>query len=199
MLDPSATGQAYGVQAQARRYIQNRNVAHASQSARCPYPDMRMCLIAQKLQLLDCCIAQRLRPSMDDSTHTGQRHTSDESANLRHEAEHRNAHSDIASEAGSDEFFDSNDAAHDPESSPALRRRSSLQRLHREARHFEAASADNGSGSQQFVTPALADLCPLTSDMLTEQSDPDRAKRLVEGVVTADVQVSHALCLCLFQ
>jgi hypothetical protein len=221
MLDPVATGQTRGVQAQARSCIQSRSSSSDSgqqqqqqcfteQQRLCPYPDMRLCLTAQKLQLLNCCIEQRLGKLLDSSSSSN----TDATAGTADTADTADTSTDVddttaavgdttaaaatdgdttadasdgagiavtdAAQAVAEEADDDDEFFDSRDATSAL---PSPAQSPRYAHHLTSSTSSNTVGSA-IVEPLLPQLCPLTSDMLPEHTAA--APRLLAAVAAAD-------------
>jgi Rab3 GTPase-activating protein catalytic subunit len=230
MLDPVATGQTRGVQAQARSCIQRssnssddgvqqqqqqqQQQCFTEQQRLCPYPDMRLCLTAQKLQLLNCCIEQRLGKLLDSSSSSTDATADTGSANTADTADASTDLDDTTTAAGVDTTTtatatasDTADAAHGDSITASDAAQAVAEEADDDDEFFDSRDATsalpspaqspryahhlttNSSGSNTvngsaLVEPVLPQLCPLTSDMLPEHTAA--APRLLAAVAAAD-------------
>jgi Rab3 GTPase-activating protein catalytic subunit len=224
MLDPVATGQTRGVQAQARSCIQSRSSSSSSssdstqqqqqqcfteQQRLCPYPDMRLCLTAQKLQLLNCCIEQRLGKLLDSSSADATDATA--SATTAGTAD-ASGDADSTAAAGATSATTATTAAVGDTADTAATTAASvattdaalivLEEADDDDEFFDSRDATSALpspaqspryacnlnkssvSSSAVIEPVLPQLCPLTSDMLPEHAAA--APRLLAAVAAAD-------------
>jgi hypothetical protein len=170
---------------------------------------MRLCLTAQKLQLLNCCMEQRLGKLLDSSSSSTDAAagnvsaiTADSSNDVDDTTTAAGANTATATATAAGDTADAvdgdsaavTDTAHtvteeaddDDEffdSRDATSALPSPAQSPRYAHHLTTSSSANNVGSA-VVEPVLPQLCPLTSDMLPEHTAA--APRLLAAVAAAD-------------